>query len=111
MNWVQIYNCYTRTYEQSYRKIQDFIYKLELFDIQEFIEWKIIWKVIGYKEQLFEIENTIVEQGCIILRPIAWVRKPFMYEDDEDLDEYELKEDIKVEITDDNIWWYPKHLT
>ena len=104
MNWIQIFECHTRTYERTYEEIKRFIEKIEILDIQEFIEWKVIWKMVWFREQLFIIENTIVEQGCVILKPKDWIRKPFLYEMDEEIHDFELKDTIKEHIT--NIDWY-----
>jgi len=105
MSWIQVFECHNRTYEQSYKEIQRFIDKLEIINMDEFINNKWEWKVIWYKEQLFIIKYSLVEQWCIIAKPKDWARKPFLYEmwdEDDIVDDYELKESIKIT----NYSWY-----
>lgn len=108
MSWVQVFECHNRTYEQSYREIQEFIRNLEIIDMDEFINNKWAWKVIWYQGQLFIVEYSLVEQGCIIANPKDWIRKPFlceMWDEDDKVEDYELKESIKLPITA-NIDWF-----
>ncbi len=113
MNWVQVFECWNRTYDRVYKEIQQFIDKLELIDMDEFINDKWKGKIIGYKEQLFVIDYNIVDQGCIIIKPKDWIRKPFLWElwDMEEYPEkFELKESIKLCITSDIDWFINEEL-
>ena len=49
-----------------------------------------------------------MNQGCIIIKPKDWIRKPFLYElwdIDDKIEDYELKESLKLEITSDIDWF------
>jgi hypothetical protein len=108
LNGIQIYDGSHRTYERMYKEITRFIDEMEM-------NWswfpnkleEVIGKTIGYKEQLFVIERVIVDQACLILKHVEGKRKKFLYEDEEDFDEYEAEDSVKVEITSPQICWYP----
>lgn len=109
LNGVQIYEGSHRTYDRMYKEITRFIDDMEM-------NWnwfpnkldEVIGKTIGYKEQLFVIERVIVDQACLVLKHVDGKRKKFLYEDDEDFDEYEAIDPVKVQITNKSICWYPK---
>lgn len=110
VNDIQIFDCHHRGYERCYMQIQRFIDEMEM-------HWS--WypknlkektgKTIGYREQLFVIKSFIVGQGCMMLETLDGnPRRKFLWESEEDTDDYELKEAVKVEITDPHIDWYPE---
>lgn len=98
---IQIYDEFARGYEMAYKKADEYIRSLELMlDWFPFNAESKVGKVIGYREQLFKINIVLVSQGCFILETVdGKPRKRFLYEDEEDTDEYELSDTLKVEIT------------
>lgn len=104
INGIQIYECFARWYSNCYKRIERCIEKLEIFDIDEFISWKCIWRKVWYKEQIFIIDSTIVQQWCLMLKHESWKRKPFLYEYDDIVEDFELEELVKVEFYE--VDWY-----
>ncbi len=106
---ILCFTSFCRSYEMGYRFIQDFIIKMEM-------NWswfpkkpkEKIGKVIGYREQLFKIKSIDVEYADMIIETLdGKLRKKFLWEDDEDLDEIEST--VKVSIVSENIDWFPKY--
>lgn len=107
-NGVQVFDEFTRSYENGYRLAHNFIIAME-----ENWGWfpkdveKEIGRVVGYQEQLFKIKSFVVSQACIILETLdGKSRKKWLWEDDEDFDD---ENTIKVELTSEHLTWYPKY--
>jgi len=107
VNGIQILDEFSRTHEWGYKKVVDHINKLE-----QHWDWfpsktdKYIGKVVSYNETLCKITSIITHQSCVILETIDG--KPFPNYRWNDEDEDEKENSIKVNITSDNIYWYPK---
>jgi len=107
LNGQQIFEDFCRSYESGYKKIDRFVEDMELNwswypkDTKSYIG-----RVVGYREQLCKISRFIIDQACMILETLDGKPfKKFLWEDNED---YEKELEIKVNITDPSITWYPK---
>lgn len=104
---VQIYEDSARTYQQAYKKADDFIGSLEMLGWYPREAESYIGKLIGYRGQVFYIDQFIVDQGCMILKTVDGIpRKRFLWEEEgEYIDDEEF---IKVEVNSPHIDWYIK---
>lgn len=108
VNDILCYNHFCRNYEMGYNFIQNFISKMEMNwswfpkDTQSQIG-----KTIGYREQLFKITRVDIEHAEMVLETLDGLdRKPFLWEDEDDLDE--IDNTVKISIISEMIDWYPK---
>jgi hypothetical protein len=104
----QIYEEGFRSWGRAVIGLQRYVDDMEIYwdlvlDEKARESW--VGKTVGYKEQFFIVERFVSSQSCVMLKPKDGVRKPFLWETkDEDYEDYELSESVKVEYS--HVDWY-----